>query len=71
MNGSVEILGDAVLEEDGELLNTLSLHVDGLFTIYQRHGLQGTIHFLRATMMGRWLDRAPSKSSPTDHRNCD
>ncbi len=41
----------------GQLLNTLSLHVTGLFAIYQRFGLQGTIRFLRQTMMGPWLDR--------------
>ena len=42
----------------GQMLNTLSLHVDGLWPIYQRFGLQATIRFLRETMMAPWLDRA-------------
>lgn len=37
---------------------------DGVPAIYQRFGLQGTIHFLRATMMGPWLDRAAQRSLP-------
>jgi len=41
----------------GQLLNTLTLHVVDLWPIQQQFGLQGTIGFLRQTMMGCWLDR--------------
>ena len=42
----------------GQLINTLSLHVEQIWPIYQQFGLRGTIRFLRTTMMGLWLDRA-------------
>ena len=40
----------------GHLLNTLSLHSVDLWPIYQTYGLQGTLKWLRETMMGPWLD---------------
>lgn len=41
----------------GHLLNTLSLHSVELWPTYLNFGLQGTLRWLRETMMGPWLDR--------------
>jgi hypothetical protein len=45
----------------GHLINTLTLLAVNLEGIVRRHGLQGTLRFLRTTWMGRWVDRTTLK----------
>ncbi|MCL6572619.1 MAG: DDE transposase family protein, partial [Bacillus sp. (in: Bacteria)] len=48
----------------GHLLNILTLHTVDLWETVKKRGINGTIHFLRQTLTGRWVDIAKLAALP-------